>query len=205
MKIFAFDVETTGLDSQKNGIHQLTFKIIVKGVVVEAQNWRIQPLPGTMCSPEALRMAGYQSVEQFKKASADWMGHQAALNQLKTILARYVDTYNKQDKFIMAGYNCQAFDGQFLRAFFAAAGDNYFGSWFWPNTLDAFVLATPVLAHKRHLLKNFKLETVARELGFDVDSSKTHDAEYDLDITLYVLDECYKKMGLGSIYAPVKA
>lgn len=52
-------------------------------------------------------------------------------------------------------------------------GDKYFGSWFWSNSIDVMVLATPYLAAKRTEMENFKQGTVAKALGIQVDDSNT--------------------------------
>ena len=46
--------------------------------------------------------------------------------QFTAILNKYVDKYNKQDKFFLACYNNASFDNQFLRAWFLQNGDKYF-------------------------------------------------------------------------------
>jgi DNA polymerase-3 subunit epsilon len=62
-------------------------------------------------------------------------------------------------------------------------GDNYFGSWFWSNTLDVMVLATAFLATRRPDMENFKLSTVAKTLGIEVKDDSLHNAMYDIDLT----------------------
>src|SRR3712207_9107105 len=85
--------------------------------------------------------------------------------QFVAMLGKHVDKFNKKDKFFLVGYNNAAFDNQFLRGFFLQNGDNYFGSWFWANTIDVMVLATAYLAERRPEMENFKLSTVAKFLG----------------------------------------
>lgn len=83
----------------------------------------------------------------------------------------------------MVGYNNASFDNPFLRAWFVQNGDQYFGSWFWSNSLDTFILATPLLMRNRHEMQDFKLKTVAEALGIGFDETKLHDASYDIDLT----------------------
>lgn len=104
------------------------------------------------------------------------------------ILAKYVDRYNKTDKFFLVGYNNASFDNQFLRGFFLQNGDKYFGSWFWANCMDVMVLATPYLAAKRAEMKDFKQGTVAKALGIPVEDEKLHDALYDIEICKAIFD-----------------
>lgn len=103
--------------------------------------------------------------------------------KLVALLSRYVSKYNKADKFFLVGYNNASFDNQFLRGFFLQNGDNYFGSWFWSNSVDVMVLASQYLLAERPLMPNFKLSTVAAQLGVVVSEDKLHDALYDVDLT----------------------
>ena len=77
------------------------------------------------------------------------------------MLSKYVDKYNKDDKFFLVGYNNASFDNSFLKAFFVQNGDSFFYSWFWVNSIDVMVLATQHLMMKRHLMKDFKQERFA--------------------------------------------
>jgi DNA polymerase-3 subunit epsilon len=102
--------------------------------------------------------------------------------KLIDMLAKYVDKFNKKDKFYLVGYNSASFDNPFFRAFFVQNGDNYFGSWFWSCPIDVMVLAGQYLIADRPSMLDFKQGTVAKHLGITVDDSKLHDAEYDIDI-----------------------
>ena len=44
------------------------------------------------------------------------------------IFSKYIDKFDKKDKFHFIGYNSQAFDFPFLRYWFKKCGDIYFGS-----------------------------------------------------------------------------
>lgn len=50
------------------------------------------------------------------------------------------------------------------------------------------VLATPYLAAQRADMENFKQGTVAKALGIQVDDSRLHDAEYDIEICKAIYD-----------------
>ena len=104
------------------------------------------------------------------------------------MLDKYVDRFNKKDKFFLVGYNNASFDNQFLRKFFEDNGDKYFGSWFWSNSIDVMVLASAYLATRRPDMENFKLSTVAKTLGVNVDDELLHNALYDIRLTKAVFD-----------------
>lgn len=104
------------------------------------------------------------------------------------MLDKYVDKYNKKDKFFLVGYNNAAFDNQFLRGFFLQNGDNYFGSYFWSNSIDVMVLASAYIADRRADMENFKLSTVAKFLGVSVSDDSLHNALYDIELTRAVYE-----------------
>lgn len=105
------------------------------------------------------------------------------------MLAKYVDKFDKKDKFHLVGYNNAGFDNSFLRAFFVQNGDNYFGSFFWADSIDCYVLASNLFKKKRASFENFKQMTVAKRLGIEVDESKLHDAEYDIDLCMQIYNK----------------
>ena len=183
MKVVFFDLETTGTLVNKHGIHQLSGEIIIDGEVKETFDFRVQPNPQALIEQEALDVAG---VTKEQILAYPPMG--TVYKQFVDMLSKYVDRYNKQDKFFLAGYNKAHFDNQFLRSWFVQNGDKYFGSWFWSNSIDVMVLATPFLAEKRSQMENFKQGTVAKALGIEVDDTKLHDALYDIQICKAIYD-----------------
>lgn len=184
MKLFFFDLETTGTMVHRHGIHQISGKIMIDGEQKEAFNFHVQPNPQAQIDSKALEVGGVTE-EQIKA----YPPMREIYDKIIQILSRYVDKYNRKDKFYLVGYNIAAFDNAFFRAFFVQNGDNYFGSWFWPNCLDVYVLATPHLVNMRSEMKDFKQGTVAKTLGIEVDDSKLHDAEYDINICHAIYDK----------------
>ena len=183
MKVVFFDLETTGTLVNRHGIHQLSGAIVVDGEVKEEFDLRVQPNPKAEIIQEALDVAG---VTKEQILSYPPMG--IVFSSFIAMLDKYVDRFDKKDKFFLAGYNNASFDNQFLRAWFLQNGDKYFGSWFWSNSIDVMVLATPYLAAKRTEMENFKQGTVAKTLGIQVDDSKLHDALYDIQICKAIYD-----------------
>lgn len=185
MKIFFFDIETTGVNFWQHGIHQISGCIDIDGEPVEYFDFKVAPNPAAKIEPEALKI-GNVSIEQIQA----YPPMQTVYNNLLAILGKYVDKYNKADKFYLCGFNNASFDNPFLRAFFVQNGDQYFGSWFWSNPLDTFVLATPKLAPIRHQMADFKLKTVCTHMGIEVIEEKLHDAEYDIHLTRQLYYKC---------------
>lgn len=183
MKLLFFDLETTGTNPGKNGIHQISGEIVIDGVSKEQFDFRVQPNPKAIIEEEALKVAGVT-----REQVLAYPPMQQVHSEFVAMLEKYVDKYNKKDKFFLVGYNNAAFDNPFLRGFFLQNGDQYFGSWFWSNTIDVMVLASAYLATRRPDMENFKLSTVAKTLGVDVESESLHNALYDINLTKAVFD-----------------
>lgn len=177
-KLFIYDLETTGVKFWKNGIIQIAFFIVINGEVKERAELKVKPHERAEIEDEALAVNGITraDLEAFPDMKIVYI-------KIAETLAKYVDKYNRSDKFHLVGYNNASFDNQFFRAFFTQNDDKYFGSWFWADSLDVMVLASNRLRKVRAELKDFKLKTVAEFLGIPVVEERLHDAEYDLELT----------------------
>jgi len=189
MKLFFFDLETTGVNPAKNGIHQISGEIVIDGETKETFDFKVQPNPKAIIEEQALKVCSV--TEDQIKAYPEM---KEVYNQLIKMLSKYVDKFNKNDKFFLVGYNNASFDNQFLRGFFLQNGDSYFGSWFWSNSFDVMVLATPFLAERRAEMANFQLSTVAGFLGVTIEEQKLHDASYDIYLTKSIFDIVTKRV-----------
>ena len=178
MKLLFFDLETTGIKYWRNGVHQISGEIVIDGVTKESFNFNGCPHPQCEIEEEALRICNV-SKEQIQA----YPPMREVYVKFVNMLSKYVDKFDKKDKFFLVGYNNASFDNHFLKAFFVQNGDNYFYSWFWVNSIDVMVLSTQHLMRKRHEMTDFKQETVARALGIQIDSAKLHDASYDIQLT----------------------
>ena len=177
VKMF-FDLETTGVEVKKHGIHQISGCFEVNGEVVETFDIRVAPNPKAVIEPEAMSICGV--TEEQIRAYPEMGG---VYREFCIMLGKYVERYAKDDKIWLVGYNNRSFDDNFLRAWFVQNKDTFFGAWFWTDSLDVLVLASQYLIDRRKAMPNFKLMTVARELGIDVDESRLHDALYDIELT----------------------
>ncbi len=182
-KLFFYDLETTGTNPGRHGIHQISGEIVIDGKSVETFDFKVQPNPKAQIEDAALAVGG---VTREQIMAYPPMGQ--VYTQLVTLLAKYVNKYDKTDKFHLVGYNNRGFDDNFFRGFFLQNGDNYFGSWFWADSIDVLVLASTFLADRRAELPNFKLATVADFLGIDTTAGKLHDASFDIYVTKAVFD-----------------
>ena len=177
MKLIYIDVETTGIECPESGLLQLAGAIEIDGQVAQEFNHRMRPFPADKICEEALEVNGLtrEKVLEFDDP-VDVFG------RFKNILDRYVDRYDRADKFHFVAYNA-VFDANHLRAWFEKNNDVYFGSWFFHPPIDVMGLAAVVLMNKRSSLPDFKLVTVAKVLGVKVDETKLHDAAYDIRLT----------------------
>lgn len=178
MKAIFYDLETTGVKFWKNSIHQLSGIIEIDGKVEKTFNIKMQPYPDAIIEDEALAIGGIT-----RDDLKTYIPFGNAYREFVKEITPFVDKFDKKDKFHLIGYNNASFDNQFLRAFFVQNKDNYFGSWFWSDSIDVMVLASNYLKYKRSELENFKLATVAKFLGIEVDERQTHDALYDIQLT----------------------
>lgn len=177
VKLLFLDVETTGIPCPDSGLIQLSGTIEVNGEPRETFDFRIKPFPGDVVSDEALAVNGVTREEL-----ANFQEPEAAFQAFVELLGRFVDPFDRTDKFHLVAYNAP-FDVQHLRTWFEKNGDQYFGSWFWHPAVDVMGLAVVVLMDRRAAMKDFKLATVAEAMGLHVDDSQVHDAAYDVELT----------------------
>lgn len=169
------DVETTGLGSNA-AILQIAYIVRIDGKIHEKGVYEMLPhkTADIECNEEW--------VAQLRKAKA--MTCKEGYQKFISILDKYINRYDRNDKFCMIAYNAP-FDNQKLRDFFKRNGDKYFGSWFWNPALCVMNKAMDRIFHAglRAELPNMKLGTVATYLGLEVEEDKLHDALYDITLT----------------------
>jgi DNA polymerase III subunit epsilon len=190
IKKLYFDTETGGLDAKKNPLIQIAGVIVVDDVEQGSFNWTIAPFEGQVCEATALEVNGRTEIEV-----RGFNAHTTVMRNLQSVLAKYVDKFDKSDKLHLVAYN-SPFDVEFLRQFFTNCNDKYFGSWFWVPDQCIMRYAGAVLAEHRHKLTNFKLGTVAEFLGIDISQMKLHDALADIRVTMEV-ERKLKEMQFG--------
>lgn len=179
IKIFSFDLETSGLGPVKNGIHQIAGRIYVDFKLQKEFYQDVKLMSNDIAEPKALEVSGKTVSDITSDSHCD---PRKLYQAIIKALSAHCDKFDKTDKFFLMGYNNQSFDNDFLRQFFAKNGDNYFGSWFWSAGLDVMILAQQYLIMDRHLMPNFQLGTVAAHLGFDADEKELHNAFFDLNL-----------------------
>lgn len=176
MKLLWLDTETTGLNKEKCDIVQIAGIVVIDGEEKERFNLFAQPVNWENIEQDALETTG-MTIEKLKTFPTP----QETYSKFRKILDKYVDKFDKNDKFYIAGHNVQ-FDLDFCKLLFQKQGDKYFFSYFKHQTVDLMSLST--ILHTAGLInvKSFKLEDIAELL--EIESNKQlHDASVDIDIT----------------------
>ncbi|MCP4264405.1 MAG: 3'-5' exonuclease, partial [Candidatus Brocadiaceae bacterium] len=124
MKIIYFDVETRGEDDKKNGILQLAGEVELDGTAASTFNYKMKVFPGQVIEDGALDANGFtrSQVEGFDDPFKCFI-------QFMSMLNRYVDRFDRSDKFTLVGYNSR-FDDGFLREWFKNNNEKYYGAYF---------------------------------------------------------------------------
>lgn len=179
------DVETTGRSPRYNSIWQIGLVIAIDGNIVEEKEITCQPVdfntsPGDESrkniDEEALKVCGMSALDL-----KDLMPAHMAFLEVNNTFSRFVDKYDRMDKFFVYGYNVQ-FDIDFLRQWFLDHDNKYFGSWFFTPPIDIMALAAEAMKSRRHRMPNFKQGTVANTLGIELETNKLHSALYDIQL-----------------------
>ena len=173
-KIFWLDTETTGLDPREASIIQLAGLVEVDGKLRDKVNVFMRPFEGSKIAMEALEVnrRSLPEITRFPEI-------QTGMRKLKAVLGKYVDKYDREDKFVPAGYNV-GFDVGFLRKYFERQEDPYFGSYFFTANLDVLAYVAWEVAQNGLRVANHKLETVCGHFGIKI---RSHDAMGDITST----------------------
>jgi DNA polymerase-3 subunit epsilon len=175
-KCIFIDTETTSANPDRGGLIQLSGIIEIDGTIAEEFDIHTNIFKNDEVTEEALQTNGY-TLEQIYGFSHP----NKAFVEFRKLLEKYVDPYNKADKFIALAYVAN-FDNTVLREWFRKNGSQYFGSYFWHPWIDIFNLAAYLYQDQRAQFENFKMKTVAAYLGIECDQEQCHGALYDTKI-----------------------
>lgn len=182
IKKIYWDVETGGLNSSKDPILQFAAIVEINDIEVERVNWFILPDSGwETCAKEALEINNMENI--YKENPSKFISQRQFYKDLIKFLSNYINKFDTKDKFYMVGYNSHAFDAQFLRTLFTKNGNKFFGSYFWNPNIDVMLIAMGACIGQRDKLPNFKLGTVAKSLGIELDEERLHNGIYDVEVT----------------------
>ena len=183
MKILFLDTETGGVNPKESALIQLSGIVRIDKKDVEEFNFFIKPFEGSEVNPKALEVQGRTlkelDSEKYKSEAETYF-------YFKKILDKYINKYDKEDKFIVAGYNVK-FDIEMLQALFKRQNDNYLFSYISSVTIDplpciGFLQLCGILP----VLENNKLETWCNYFEIEF---QAHDSLEDIKATKELIFE----------------
>jgi putative exonuclease len=176
-KIIFIDTETGGVNPEKAALIQLSGIIRIDKKDVEKFNFYIKPFENSEVTEKALEVQG-RTLEDLK--TDKYVEEKEVYKQFINILDKYIDKYDRTDKFIVAGYNVR-FDVDILKAFFQRHGNNFLFSYLDSSMLDPlYSIRLLQIAEILPVLENNKLETWCKHFGIEL---KAHDSLEDIEAT----------------------
>jgi len=174
MKLLFLDTETTGLDPKENGVIQIAGVIAVDGEIKEKFNFRCKPFKGDIVSKKSLEVTGntMEGIREFPEPENTY-------TDLIKVFNKYVDRYDKADKFYMVGQKAQ-FDYDFMDEWFKKNDNKYFYGYVAYHLVDLIGIATFFKIAGKLKVENMKLATLAESFGIEL---KAHDAMNDIMAT----------------------
>ena len=176
-KIIFIDTETGGVNPEKAALIQLSGIIRIDKKDVEKFNFFIKPFENSEVNEKALEVQG-RTLEELK--TDKYVEEKEVYKQFIKLLDKYIDKYDRTDKFIVAGYNVR-FDVDILKAFFQRHGNNFLFSYLDSSMLDPlYSIRLLQIAEILPVLENNKLETWCKHFGIEL---KAHDSLEDIEAT----------------------
>lgn len=183
-KVFWFDCETTGLDPEACAIIQLAGLVEIDGEIKESVNFFMRPLRGGEKplyngGPEPddeIRDSALQINQRTKEEILGFPHPKTAIDSLITILGKYIDVYDPNDKFICGGKNVK-FDRDFLQECFWKTGNKYYDSYFFSVVREVETFVTDLILETNLRLPNYSLGTLCDHFKIDINH---HEAMSDI-------------------------
>ena len=179
MNTLFIDVETTGLDLDKNSVIQIACSYYTGTTLVTSFEGKFPIRQNTIVDLGALQVNkfNYQELPNFHDS----------IDQLVEFLLKLPQ--NKEDPILLAGHNV-SFDilalKKLLKSYNIEGVDRLFSyRVIDTSTIGEFLRQTGVIKLSRMSLAN-----LAKALEIEVDETKTHKADYDIELTA----KCYFKM-----------
>lgn len=129
MKILFVDTETGGI-TERSALIQLSGIVQIGKEVAEEFNFYIKPFPGSEVTDEALKIQG-----RTREEVETYDSEEEVFIKFMKILNKHIDKYNKEDKFLVGGYNVR-FDIDVINRFLKRNGEKYLFSYIQATTLD---------------------------------------------------------------------
>ena len=182
-KIIFIDTETGGVNAEKSSLIQLSGIIEVNGVEKEKFNFYIKPFKNSEVNEKALEVQG-RTLEEL--GTEKYIDESIIYKKFLEILDKYIDKYDKNDKFIVAGYNVK-FDIDILKALFERNNNKFLFSYFNSSMLDPlYSVRLLQVAGMLPVLENNKLETWCKYFNIEL---KAHDSLQDITATKKLIEK----------------
>ena len=176
-KISFIDTETGGVNPEKSALIQLSGIIRIDKKDIEKFNFYIKPFENSEVNEKALEVQG-RTLEELK--TDKYVEEKEVYKQFINLLDKYIDKYDRTDKFVVAGYNVR-FDVDILKAFFQRHRNNFLFSYLDSSMLDPlYSIRLLQIAEILPVLENNKLETWCKHFGIEL---KAHDSLEDIVAT----------------------
>lgn len=182
-KIIFIDTETGGVNAEKSALIQLSGIIEVDGTEKEKFNFYIKPFENSEVNKKALEVQG-RTLEEL--GTEKYIDESIIYQEFLKILDKYIDKYDKNDKFIVAGYNVK-FDIDILKALFERNNNKFLFSYFNSSMLDPlYSVRLLQVAGMLPVLENNKLETWCKYFNIEL---KAHDSLQDITATKKLIEK----------------
>lgn len=183
IKIIFIDTETGGVNADKSALIQLSGIIEVDGTEKEKFNFYIKPFENSELNEKALEVQG-RTLEEL--GTEKYIDESIIYKKFLEILDKYIDKYDKNDKFIVAGYNVK-FDIDILKALFERNNNKFLFSYFNSSMLDPlYSVRLLQVAGMLPVLENNKLETWCKYFNIEL---KAHDSLQDITATKKLIEK----------------
>lgn len=176
MKVLYVDCETTGIDRSSCRIYQISGIVEIDNAIVEHFNFMMNPGDVTI---DDWVIDNIESQGLSIEMLLEYKNSDEVFSEFTALLDRYIDRFDKSDKFHICGYNVR-FDDDFMRIWFADNGHKFYDAYFYTDLLDVMTLASFILAPIRHKLTNFRLLTICKLFDIPIIA---HDAKSDIEAT----------------------
>jgi len=180
MKTIFFDCETTGVNPIKNDIIQIAGIIENEGKEIDNFNIKMQPFSWENVEQKALDVNNI-TIEQLKGFPEPTM----AYSEIVSLFDKHIDKFDREDKFIVCGYNVR-FDIGFLKEFFIKNNDSYLFSYLG-RIKDPMHIVDYLRTLNKIDVKSSKLSDVCNY--FNIDIGNAHDAMADIVATKKIMEK----------------
>lgn len=182
-KIIFIDTETGGVNAEKSALIQLSGIIEIDGAEKEKFNFYIKPFENSEVNEKALEVQG-RTLEEL--GTEKYIDESIIYKKFLEILDKYINKYDKNDKFIVAGYNVK-FDIDILKALFERNNNKFLFSYFNSSMLDPlYSVRLLQVAGMLPVLENNKLETWCKYFNIEL---KAHDSLQDITATKKLIEK----------------